>query len=118
MTKSFTLDDIRAAAEAKYGNFPVTLDDGVVVKLLNPLQMTKARREALIAEQGRLNSDDENETVDQEQVLESILTIVAENPEAGAKLVAALDGNLALLVTTFENYSRAVQVGEASASVS
>lgn len=114
MANAITLDDIRAAAEAKYGSTDIQLDEHTTVKLLNPLRMPKARRDALRALQGRLGEDD----ADQEALLSEALLLVAETPAKGKKLITALDGDLGLLAQVFQTYSEGTQVGEASPSAS
>jgi hypothetical protein len=108
---TYTLDDIRAAAEAKYGSTDITLSDGMV-RLLNPLRMKKANRDALRDVQDKLNGED----ADQEDLLAEAVTLVAESPAAAKRLLKALDGDLAMLVEVFGRYSEGTQVGEASAS--
>jgi hypothetical protein len=108
---TYTLDDIRAAAEAKYGSTDITLSDGVV-RLLNPLRLKKGNREELLAVQDKLNADG----ADQEHLLAEALTLVAETPAAAKRLLKALDGDLAMLVEVFGRYSEGTQAGEASAS--
>ncbi|WP_263729959.1 phage tail assembly protein [Cellulomonas sp. SG140] len=110
---TMTLDDIRAAAEAKYGSFDVELD-GSTVRLVNPLRMTKAKRKAVLDLQSKLN----DEGSDQEELLGELIVAVAENPSAGKALVKSIGGDLAMLAVLFEGYSQQVQVGEASASAS
>ena len=114
MANAITLDDIRAAAEAKYGSTDIELSDGVVVKLLNPLRMAKANREALQSLQEKLGADG----ADQEALLAEALSTVAESPAKAKKLLAALGDDLGLLASVFETYSKGTQAGEASPSAS
>jgi hypothetical protein len=106
-----TLDDIRAAAEAKYGSTDIAVD-GRTVRLLNPLRLPKKRRDALMAVQEKLNADG----ADQEALLAEALSTVAESPGAAKALLTAIGGDLAVLVELFRQYSEGTQVGEASAS--
>lgn len=108
---AFTLDDIRAAAEAKYGSTDIDLGTRVV-KLLNPLRLPKTRRTALVAVQDKLNA----EGADQEALLAEALTLVAESAPAAKALLTAVGGDLAVLVEVFKHYSEGTQAGEASAS--
>lgn len=110
-TTPFTLDDIRAAAEAKYGDF--TIDIGAQsVRLLNPLRLSKAARATLTKGQEALDGEE----VDEQQKLEELIINVAETPAKGKALVKALGGDLTQLATVFEKYGEKVQAGEASAS--
>lgn len=112
MANAITLDDIRAAAEARYGSTDIDLGDGTVVKLLNPLRLPKEKRAKLTGLQDRLGVDG----ADQEALLAEALSTVAESPIKAAKLLKAVGGDLAVLASIFEAYSRGTQVGEASPS--
>ncbi|MEU4155695.1 phage tail assembly protein [Actinoplanes sp. NPDC026670] len=114
MATNITLDDIRAAAEAKYGSTDIAISEDVTVRLLNPLRLPKAKRDALGALQGKLGEDD----ADQEALLSEAILVVAESEAKGKKLLSALGGDLALLAQVFETYSDGTQVGEASPSAS
>ncbi|MEU6572289.1 phage tail assembly protein [Streptomyces sp. NPDC046805] len=110
----FSLDNIRAAAEAKYGSTDIELGDGFVARLLNPLRLPKEKRAELLKIQEKLDGDD----ADQEQVLADAIRLVAENDTAGEKLLDAVGSDLAVLAQIFASYSEGTQVGEASASES
>ena len=116
---TFTLDNIREAAEAKYGSTDIEIGE-TTIRLLNPLRLPKARRDALIAAQKGLEAskdDDGNEVeVDQEGIFHEILSLVAETPAQAKVLLDALGDDLALLASVFEMYSEGTQAGEASAS--
>lgn len=111
MSNMLTLDDIRAAAEAKYGSLDIKLAD-VTVRLLNPLRMSKKNRDALMAVQERLGEDN----VDQEALIKEALTLVAENGPQAKALLKEIGDDLAAMATTFERYVGGTQAGEASAS--
>ncbi|MFJ6893591.1 phage tail assembly protein [Streptomyces hokutonensis] len=111
---SFSLDSIRAAAEAKYGSTDIDLGDGFVTRLVNPLRLPKEKRAELLKIQEKMDGDD----VDQELVLADAVRLVAENPKAAEKLLDAVGSDLAVLAQIFATYSEGTQVGEASASES
>ena len=117
---TFTLDDIRNAAEAKYGSTDIPVGD-VLVRLLNPLRLTKEKRSALIAAQKDLEAEEGEEgksvqDIDQVAVFQGILRLVAENEHQAELLIAELGDDLAVLASVFEVYSTGTQAGEASAS--
>lgn len=114
---TFTLDDIREAAEAKYGSTDIPVGD-VLVRLLNPLRLTKEKRSALMAAQKDLEAQEGEgvEDIDQVEVFQGILRLVAENEHQADVLIAELGDDLALLASVFEMYSAGTQAGEASAS--
>ena len=113
----FTLDDIRNAAEAKYGSMDIPVGD-VLVRLLNPLRLTKEKRSALIAAQKDLQVEEEGDIpdIDQVELFQGILRLVAENESQAEVLITALGDDLAVLAIVFEMYSKGTQAGEASAS--
>ena len=110
----FSLDDIRAAADAKYGSTDIQVDEKTTVSLLNPLRLSKEKRDELSSLQNKLDSEDED--VDQEQVLADAIRLVADNDKKVDVLLKAVGGDLALLAQIFETYGKGAQVGEASAS--
>ncbi|WP_432006305.1 phage tail assembly protein [Streptomyces parvus] len=111
---SFTLDDIRAAADAKYGSTDIKVDEKTTVHLLNPLRLAKEKREKLSTIQDRMDADD----ADQEALLAEAVVLVADHPKKGEALLKAVNGDLAVLAQIFETYSKGTQAGEASASAS
>lgn len=108
---TFTLDDIRAAAEAKYGSTDIDLGDDKVV-LVNPLRLDKDKRTALTKIQER----SEEEGADEGDVMREALRLVTSTPQACEKFIDMVGDDLALLATVFNAYTEGVQVGEASAS--
>ena len=112
---SYSLDDIRAAADAKYGAVEIVVDADTTVRLINPLRLAKDDRTALLSVQDRLSAEDED--VDQVQVFADAIRTVAENKPAADKLIEAIGGDLAILAEVFRTYTEGVSVGEASASV-
>lgn len=114
MSNTVSLDDIRAAAEAKYGSTDITLSDGQVVKLLNPLRLSKEKR-AKLTELSKENEGSENIDDTQEQ-LEGTIRLVAERAVLAEQLLEEVGGDLAVLATILESYNEGAQVGEASPS--
>ena len=108
-----TLDDIRAAAEAKYGSTDIAVGSRTV-RLLNPMRLSKVKRTALLAVQKRL--DAEREDVDQEELLTEAIRLVAETPAQSKAIIDAVGGDLAVLAELFTTYAKGTQAGEASAS--
>lgn len=109
---SFSLDDIRTAAEAKYGSTDIDLGDGRVVVLQNPLRLGKKDRDALTGLQDKLEAPD----ADQVDVLGDAILLVAKDKAVAKDLLAAIGDDLAVLAEIFEQYTKGSQVGEASAS--
>lgn len=107
---NFTLDDIRAAAEAKYGSTDIETSKGTT-KLVNPLRLSKTKRNKLTSIQERIDAGD-----DQAEVLEDALRLVSATKAQADALLKDIDGDLAVLVEVFNAYNESAQVGEASAS--
>lgn len=110
----FTLDAIREAADAKFGNLEVELGDGTVVNLLNPLRLSKTKRDEFSA----ITEDFDEDDADQAEVFAKALKIAATDEAAVDKLVEAVAGDLTVLSEIFSQYVTATQAGEASASQS
>ena len=88
MSNTFSLDDIRAAAERKYGDVVINISADLSVKLINPLRLHDDRRDALGALQERLNASAAGESDEsQRSLLEEGLVLVSERD--GEKLVEA-----------------------------
>ncbi|MFE7463105.1 phage tail assembly protein [Streptomyces sp. NPDC057499] len=107
---TFTLDDIRSAADAKYGSTDIKVDDKTTVVLRNPLRLAKAERDELAGLQDKLDGDD---GVDQGEVLADAIRLVAKDKKAAETLVDQVAGDLALLASIFETYTKGTQAGEA-----
>lgn len=112
--KNYTLDDIRKAAEAKYGSTNIAFDDGEV-ELVNVMRMEKGRRKELIALQDKLG-DDDLEIDEQQDILLGCLRLVCRTEKQADILTEALGDDLALIASVFEKYSSDSQMGEASGS--
>lgn len=108
---SFSLDDIRAAAEAKYGATEINFGTDVC-RLLNPLRLSKEKRAELLKIQDQMDGED----VDQEEMLAGAIRLVAESQPAANKLLKAVGSDLAVLAQIFQTYGDGTQAGEASAS--
>lgn len=111
---NFTLDQIRAAAEAKYGSTDIELSDGTIASLLNPLRLPKTSRDALADIGDRFDAED----ADPAAIFEDALRLAAGNKASVEKLIEEIGGDLAVLSQVFEDYTSGAQVGEASASES
>ncbi|WP_329793884.1 phage tail assembly protein [Lentzea sp. DG1S-22] len=113
---SFSLDDIRAAADRKYGSTDITLGKETV-RLLNPLRMKKAQRNKLIGIQKQMETEaGEAEDVDQVAVFQEALRIVAQTPAQAKLLIDSIGDDLGVLAEVFERYTEGQSVGEASSS--
>lgn len=114
MTNSFSLDDIRKAADAKYGSTEIKVSEDCTVVLLNPLRLPKERRDALSEISDRMQADD----ADQAAILADALRAASKGSKAVETLIGQIDGDLAVLMELFDNYMEGTQAGEASASES
>lgn len=105
---AYTLDDIRAAAEAKYASTDIQVGD-TTVRLINALRLPKEKRAALMS----IQDDMEAEGSDQEETLAKAIELVAETPAQAKLLLTEIGDDLAILAQVFEVYGKATQVGEA-----
>lgn len=109
---TFSLDDIRAAAEKKYGSTDIELGDGDVLSLVNPLRLPKEKRTTLTKIQDSANEDG----ADQGDVMREAIRIVASDASKAERFLDIAGDDLALLATVFSTYTEGGQMGEASAS--
>lgn len=109
----FGLDEIRSAAEAKYGSLDIEMGEHAV-SLVNPLRMQRSKREELMSWQDAL--EDEAFDLDQEEVLSNIILLAASRESDGIRLLQEIDGDLSVMAEIFARYSKVTQAGEASAS--
>ncbi|WP_326554675.1 phage tail assembly protein [Micromonospora sp. NBC_01813] len=104
------LDDIRAAAEAKYGSLPIEVGDTTVV-LLNALRLPKAKRDKISA----LQDDLKAEGADQEAIMRELIRLAANTKAGGELLIKGIGDDLTVLAETLAEYGKKTRVGEASA---
>lgn len=105
---NFSLDDIRAAAEKKYGATIIDLDGGATITLLNPLRVSKKNRDELVAL--------EKEDIDVEDSTKRALELMVKSPGDYKRLISNFGDDLGILATIMETHTASAQVGEASAS--
>lgn len=112
MSTPVTLDSIRAAAEAKYASFDIAYAEGKVARLQNAVRLSKEVRDKLAGFGAAMNE----EGADQEAILADVLSDLCGGGKTAKEFLAALGGDLGVLMEVFSAYSKATQVGEASAS--
>lgn len=117
---TFKLDDIRAAADRKYGTTDIEIGDQVV-HLVNPLRLSESARDEFSRLSASMKDDDEKDESEsglkrQVERLEALLRCVAASVYEGDLLIDAVGGDLAVLAEVFEAYGEKEQVGEASPS--
>lgn len=108
---TISLQDIRDAADKKYGPLVIEGVEGGDVTLLNPIRLSKDKRAALSA----LDDDD---SVDTQDKLESIIKIAAKTPGDAERLLGEFGDDLGQLAEALAHYTGGAQVGEASTSPS
>lgn len=117
MSKRFTLDDIHAAAEKKYGSTWLDLDGGEV-ELVNVLRLPKEKRKVImnIASESKKN---EGETTDLDKTHADLLAglVAACRTSAQEKILKDNIGHdTTYVVEVFSLYMEETEVGEASPS--
>lgn len=108
---SFSFDDIREAAERKFGPYTITGLEGGDVTLVNYLQLDKSKRDKIDG----LDDDAEKSADDR---LTEVIRLAAKTPADSKRLLAAAGNNLALLRSVIDGWTEASQVGEAQPSSS
>lgn len=106
MANSFSLDDIRAAADKKYAATEFPFGDDTLV-LRNALRLTKEERKAMTSIQEALKEDPEDG-------MEQALKIAADDKKIAEKFIKdVVAGDAAILATVFDLYTGQTQAGEA-----
>ena len=108
---SYTLDDIRDAAEAKYGSTDIDLGAGGTLRLVNVLRLPQEKRDRLQELQAR--AGEEGESGDPGDGLVEILRLVAEDEKRLDLLLEEVGDDLGVLATLVDTYVGATQAGEA-----
>lgn len=106
-----TLQDIRDAADKKFGPLVVKDVPGGDVVLLNPARLSKEKR-------GALKSAVEQEDLDEQERLEQIVKATAKTPDHAKRLLKEFKDDLGGLAVVLESYNQGSQMGEASPSAS
>ena len=111
-----TLSDVRAAVSAKYEPLEIELEDGTVAVLPPVMTMPATQRQKFMdAQDAWAGDDDEEMTVaETESRFDEMFAIIIGNAKVAEKLLKNL--NLAEKMEIFEQYSKGMQVGEASPS--
>jgi hypothetical protein len=103
------LAEIRAAADAKYGPFPIEFAGGTV-ELVSPLRLPEKRRATLSALLEDQSADN------QEERFREIIRAAAKPGAPVAALLKEVGDDLGVLAELVNEYARRSQVGEASPS--
>lgn len=110
---AITLSSIKEAADKKFAPTVIDLEDGKdPVVLVNPLRLDKKKRDSL----GNMKDALEAEDAEMAEVLSDILLSAAKTPAQGKRLVAAADGDAAVLLTILNEWTGDSDAGEASTS--
>lgn len=123
MSNSYSLDDLKRDLDREFAPLTIQVGDDSVV-LRNLMRMNKKDRDAVIEALNELDKldpeqDQENMSVEEMATITSVLDTVFEKIAAdgkGKKLVAAIDGDLALSMRILEMWTEATQPGEAENS--
>jgi len=108
-------DDIRQAAEEKYGPYIIEGIPGGNVTLLNAIRLPKSKRMRLV----KLQSMQAKEMVkEQDQLLRDMLQLVAATADDAQRLLAVVGDDSALMAELLNDYGQKAQSGNASPSPS
>lgn len=103
------LSDIKAAADKEYAPVEVELEDRTIV-LRTPIRLSKDERKKLTA---ALSAEDAEDPID---TLEDAFRVIAANKSDADALIKAIDGDLAVAIQLFKDFTEETQLGEASSS--
>lgn len=106
---TITLQDIRDAADKKYGPLIIEGVEGGAVTLLNALRLSKEKRAALSAL-------DDQDDIDVQDKLEQIIRLAAATEDDANRLLAEFGEDLGQLAEALGHYTGKTQLGEASPS--
>lgn len=108
----FTLDDIRAAAEKKYGHTDIMIPEFGEVRLLNAMQLPKEKRDLLGKAQESVEGEEQSEQ-DELASFHRVIRIVARSEHEANALINAVGDNLAFMAEVFDAYNKGTELGEA-----
>lgn len=108
MSKSFKLDDIKAAAERQYANTEIEMGEGESPVLLrNVLQLSEEERKSLTEE--RPEGDKETQL----EHFHRLIRVIADSAEGADRLISEFGENLAYYAQCIEFYNSESEAGEA-----
>lgn len=113
-----TLDDIRAAAERKYGDYEIDLGDRTLL-LRHALRLPEKQRDQLLELITSVKSAQDTEDPDVTSMLTLIcdaLRLLASRTEDADVLIGLIGDDLTMLMEIFEGYLSVAMPGEASPS--
>jgi hypothetical protein len=115
---SVNLSDIKQAADAKFGDFEITLPSGEIVRFQPALRLPKAKRQELA---GAMNLEERAKIAngdDLYDVYKDIFRITARTPDGFSRLDATVGDDPAVWEELANEYLGGTQAGEASPSAS
>lgn len=121
MAKSmFTLDTYKKNADKQFGQYDIRVDADTIVTLKNPLRIDEDNRVSLfsIVEQLKFEGDEATaeDVARMAPLMVEIMRLVGD--ENVDKLIAGIEGDLSVTMAIFQDYFKAVGLGEASSSES
>lgn len=117
-TKRFTLDDIRNAAEEKYGSTWLELAGGEV-ELVNVLRLPKEKRKVIMNIAKKADEEGDEKETDVDETREDLLAglVAACRTSAQGKILEEeIGGDTVFVIEVFSLYMKETQAGEASPS--
>lgn len=119
--KIFSLDSYQEQADKDYGSYSIRVSPETVVVLLNPLRINQEKRDRLFEIIPEISTDgDEDKSFGPEDLkrlsplIIEILQLVGDRNVD--KLINAISGDFAVVMRIFQDYFKAVGLGEASVS--
>lgn len=133
MGQIFTLDSYREAAEEKYGSFEIQISKTVSTHLYNPLRIDEKKRNRVFeiieelepekkeAQDGKwqeVGGDDDGMSMKDVAKMHPLLVefILLVGDDNTQKLIDQVGHDITILLAIFQDYFKAVGLGEASTS--
>lgn len=112
---TFTLDDIRAAADRKFGGMTIPLSDGTNVEMKNVIRMDKGHRDRVKNAQSAFDEISGRDDVDEDELIEAVRTLIraiVSNDHYTDRLFDELGQDSGLILTVLTSYAGGGEVGE------
>jgi hypothetical protein len=118
-TKTFNLASYKDKADAEYGVYSIRVSEDTVVKLLNPLRIAEEKQDRLFALIPSLSTPEgeEPDANSAARIIPAMLEILElVGDENVGKLINAIRGDFAVVMSIFQDYFKEIGLGEVSLS--
>jgi hypothetical protein len=107
-----TLSDIRDAAERRFGDYVIALDNGEAATLQSPLRLSDDASASLRSLQSTLDDTTADPSAVRDAMSE-VVRLVAKTPDDADRLLGQLSDDLPTLVMVIDGWGKSTLAGEA-----